>query len=538
MSVFGHGVASGDPLSDRVILWTRVGGAGVEVDRLPVSWALATDPGLLSVIASATTEATRDADFTVKVDVPGLEPARHYWYAFEALGERSATGRTKTLPAGDVDRLRFAQCSCAKYNAGFFNTYARIADRDDLDFVLHLGDYIYEAAQNPPASQTPGADIGRPMQPLNECITLQDYRTRYGQYHSDPDAVAMHARHPIIGTVDDHELADGAWRAGSTEHRPERDGPWEDRKAAALRARWEWTPTRMPNPADPSRVFRSVRLGDLAELFLIDTRSRRDEPARLPAAADPRRSQLGAEQRDWLLDGLTRSTARWTLVGNGSLFSPVWREGFPETVMPALLKLKLIHEDGLGFDPDQWEGYPAERLAIVEALARRPGRTVILSGDVHAGVAAEVSATPMDDHEPVAVEFVTSSITSPNLDDKMRWPPRTRSVPLEQELMRLWPHIHWLDFDSHGYIVVDVARDQVTAEWWAVDGVLAPAPGERRTAAFRVKHGRPRLLPMGEDAPTRDAAEHLALNSAEWPDGANVGAATDRRSLTVDPGES
>lgn len=501
MGVFAHGIASGDPLVDRVILWTRITSdaalaSGADV---PVTWVLARDPRLSDVVASGETRAVADADYTVKVDAAGLEPDTHYWYAFAAPGERSVVARTKTLPTGHVQRLRFAQCSCAKFNAGFFNAYARIAERDDLDFVLHLGDYIYEAAQNPPASQTPGADIGRPMDPLHECVTLADYRTRYAQYHADPDAQAMHHAHPVIGTVDDHEFADGAWRGGSTEHHPEGDGPWEDRKAAALRARWEWTPSRMPDPSDTSRVFRSISFGDLAELFMIDTRSRRDEPARFEAAADPARSQLGAEQREWLLDGLETSTARWRLIGNGSMFSPIWVDGFPESVMPALLKLKLIHDDGKGNDPDQWEGYPAERLALVEAIGKRPGEVVIFSGDIHAGVAAEVSATPQGDHRPVAVEFVTTSISSPNLDDKMKWPARTRSIPVEQELLGFWPHIPWVDFDSHGYIVVDVRHDVVTAEWWAVDGVLARSPRERLSAGFRMEHGRPALLPVVEE---------------------------------------
>jgi alkaline phosphatase D len=499
VGVFAHGVASGDPLTDRVILWTRISTTGDGASAVPVTWVIARDAALVDVVASGETAATADTDFTVKVDAAGLLPATHYWYAFEALGERSAVARTKTLPAGHVERIRFAQCSCAKFNAGFFNGYARIAERDDLDFVLHLGDYIYEAAQNPPASQTPGADIGRPMDPLHECVTLADYRTRYAQYHADVDAQAMHQRHPVIGTVDDHEFADGAWRDGSTEHHPERDGPWADRKAAAFRARWEWTPARMPDPGDPTRAFRSVPFGDLAELFMIDTRSRRDEPARFEAADDPARTQLGAEQRAWLLAGMAGATARWTLIGNGSMFSPIWVDGFPPSVMPALLRLKLIHDDGKGNDPDQWEGYPAERLALVEAIGRRPGQVVIFSGDIHAGVAAEVSATPQGDHRPVAVEFVTSSISSPNLDDKMKWPARTKSIPMEQELLGFWPHIPWVDFDSHGYIVVEVRHDAVTAEWWAVDGVLARAPGERRSAGYRVEHGHPALLPVMEE---------------------------------------
>ena len=156
-------------------------------------------------------------------------------------------------------------CSCAKFNAGFFNAYARIAERDDLDFVLHLGDYIYEASNTPPKTQTPGADIGRPFEPVGECRTLADYRTRYAQYRRDPDVQRLHAALPMIATLDDHELADGAWAGGADAHDPAEHGPWERRRDEAFRARWEWLPARPPDPADPTRVFRTIAVGELAE---------------------------------------------------------------------------------------------------------------------------------------------------------------------------------------------------------------------------------------------------------------------------------
>ncbi len=279
-SVFRHGVASGDPLSDRVVIWTRV--SRETADSLPVRWWIETRDG--SRTAEGTAIASPERDWTVHVDVGALSPATAYRYGFEAAGERSVVGRTRTLPSSGAEHLRFGQVSCAKYNAGYFNAFARLAERDDLDFVLHLGDYIYEASNTPPASQTPGADIGRPFDPLHECITLDDYRRRYAQYRSDPDVQAMHAAHPLIATLDDHELADGAWRDGGSEHDEKRSGPWRDRRSAAFRARWEWLPARPPDPTDPERVFRAVPLGGLADLFLIDTRSRRDQPVPPPFA--------------------------------------------------------------------------------------------------------------------------------------------------------------------------------------------------------------------------------------------------------------
>ncbi|MEO6579259.1 MAG: alkaline phosphatase D family protein, partial [Candidatus Limnocylindria bacterium] len=327
---FRHGVASGDPLADRVVIWTRVT-SDHDGDR-PIRWTVARDRDLDDCVATGQGVARAEDDTTFRVDVIGLEAATPYWYAFDCDGERSTVGRTKTLPIGRVDHLRFAQCSCSKHNAGFFNAYARIADREDLDFVLHLGDYIYEAGEQPAAGQTPGAGIGRPFDPLNECVTLDDYRRRYAQYHHDPDAQRMHRTHPMIATVDDHEFADGAWRGGSDAHVPERDGPWEDRRAAAFRARAEWLPIRHPDPADPTRIFRSMALGDLADLYLIDTRSRRDQPVRGEATTHPGRSQLGREQADWLIEGVRASPSPWLFVGNGSVMSPIWRDGFTPSV--------------------------------------------------------------------------------------------------------------------------------------------------------------------------------------------------------------
>lgn len=252
MTVFRHGVASGDPDLDRVVIWTRV--TTETEEPVELRWRVAADAQLSQPVARGTTIAAPDTDFAAQVDVDGLQPDTHYWYAFDAGDERSPVGRTRTLPGADVDHLRFAVVSCAKFNAGFFNGYARIADRDDLNFVLHLGDYIYEASQTPPASQTPGADIGRPFEPLHECKTLDDYRRRYAQYRADPDTQQMHHAHPLLTTLDDHEFADGAWRGGADEHKPERDGPWELRRAAAFQARAEWLPQRLPDPADPDRV--------------------------------------------------------------------------------------------------------------------------------------------------------------------------------------------------------------------------------------------------------------------------------------------
>ncbi len=493
-NIFQHGVASGDPLQDRVILWTRL--TVPNQDSMELTWEIATDSDFKHIVGSGKTTARAEDDSSARVDPSGLQAGTRYFYRFHALGQTSPTGRTKTLPPNSVTHLRFAQVSCAKFNAGFFNAYASIAKRDDLDFLLHLGDYIYEAANVPPAGQTPGADIGRPFEPLHECKTLEDYRTRYNQYHRDPDVQAMHASLPIIATVDDHEFADGAWRGGADEHKEDRDDPWSARVASALRARWEWLPVRRPDPNDHLRVYRTIRLGQLADLFLLNTRIHRDQPVPPPEMNDPNRTELGLAQREWLFDELDSCKARWRILGNPSVLGTTWKKDLPDSVKPALLKTKLINADGNGPDYDQWDGYPAERDMLFRHLRDHHERNVVvLSGDIHVCMALELRVDPFNlDEEPVAVEFINTSLTSQNFDDKMKWSPRTRSIPFEQELMQAFDHMKYVDLDSHGYNAVDVTPERVEVEWWLLETVLKRNDKASIGAAFKVENGKPRLI--------------------------------------------
>lgn len=499
-SRFQHGVASGDPLATRVVIWTRLGGTR-GTQPVAVRWrVLEADGGRPA--ANGQSLARPDADWTVRADVGGLRPDTPYLYDFEVPGERSAQGRTRTLPAGDAARIRFGQVSCAKYNAGHFNAYARLAEREDVAFVLHLGDWIYEASQTPPATQTASRDIGRPFEPLHECRTLDDYRLRYAQYRRDPDVQAVSAAHPVISTVDDHEFADGAWREGATEHDLDRDGPWAARRAAAFRAREEWQPVRRPDPADPERVYRSVPIGSLADLLMLDTRTRRDQPVPPPEMFRDGRTSLGATQKAWLDDALRRSRAHWRLIGNPSIMARTWNDSLPEFVRQALVKVKLIDVDGTGPDYDQWDGYPSERRQLLSCIGDLDvANTVVLSGDVHVGLGAELAEEPA--MPPVAVEFVNTSLTSQNLDDKMGWQPRADSLAVEEALLAGMPHLRYIDLDSHGYSIVDLDRERLRFEWWTVEGLDRRAPGHALAAALAVRHGEPRIL--AEDVPA-DAA--------------------------------
>lgn len=492
-TAFLHGVASGDPLTDRVIIWTRVTGEGP--GPFEVTWEVSRHRNFRTFVSRGTALAEAANDFVVRVDVDELQPGSRYFYRFHALGETSPRAQTKTLPGDDVERLCFAQVSCAKFNAGFFNAYSRIAARSGVDFVLHLGDYIYEASNTPPASQTPGADIGRPFDPLHECKTLDDYRRRYAQYHLDPDVQAMHHALPIIPAWDDHELADGAWRGGATEHKPERDGTWQARLAAAVQARAEWLPVRAPDADDPSRVHRKVSLGKLADLVIIDTRSRRDEPVGGEVMHDPARSALGKDQREWLMDELESSSAAWKIIGNPSIMATTWAPGLPKEIKDDMVKVKLIDSDGNGPDYDQWDGYPAERARLLGFLREQAiQNVVVLSGDIHLAMAIELKQNAGDEDEPaVAVEFVNPSLTSQNLDEKMGWQPRTGSLEIEKILMQALPYIKWCDMDSHGYNVVEVTKEHVRVQWWMVDTVLERTETETCGATWQVKQGSNRL---------------------------------------------
>ena len=265
---FYHGVASGDPLPGRVIIWTRVTPDTSTVDSIAVSWRIGTDTNITQVINSGITYTSSDIDYTVKVDVSGLQPDTWYYYSFTAFGKNSLTGRTKTAPTGDTDSLRFAVVSCSSYEHGFFNAYERIASRNDIDAVLHLGDYIYEYQ----AGSYSNFITDRDYEPSNEILSLSDYRIRFSHYHLDPDLRYLHQQYPWINVWDDHETANNSWTDGADNHTTLTEGSWTDRKSAAVQAYFEWLPIRLPDPADDQRIYRNFNFGDLLDIHMLDTR--------------------------------------------------------------------------------------------------------------------------------------------------------------------------------------------------------------------------------------------------------------------------
>ena len=475
---FRHGVASGDPLTDRVMLWTRV---TPRIDSpstaLQVRWVLADDDKLQKVVASGSADTSASRDYTVKVDAGGLRPGRTYYYGFDTNGERSPIGRTKTLPQDDVSRLRLASISCSNYPAGYFNVYRCVARRTDLDAVLHLGDYIYEFANGVYGD---GSDSGRVPTPAGEASTLADYRMRYASYRSDVDLQAAHAAHPFIAVWDDHEVINDWWRGGAAGHTA-RKGDWASRLAGALQAYREWMPVREAG-GGTFHLYRSFRFGRLADLLMLDTRSFRDRqvPGRDAAAlADPARTLMGATQEDWFFKGLQRSQREgegWRLVGQQTMFSPISPPGVPPQ------------------NTDVWDGYPAARARVFDALEKnRLSNVVILTGDIHSSWAFDVPRSPLKTYTAstgagsLAVEIVTPAISSPPLF-------ATASMRESTALLQLVaPHLKFVEGEHRGYVLLDVTKNRLLSEWYHVPSVETRSAEEFRFAAYACEAGSARL---------------------------------------------
>ncbi len=525
--VFVHGVASGDPTTEGVVLWTRVSGAeGGE--SVTVGWTVAADPELGEVVASGEAQATPDADWTVHVDVGGLRPATTWWYRFEARGQRSNTGRTRTAPGPDDGReLRLGVVSCASYAAGFFGAYRHLAERD-LDLVVHLGDYLYES--------NAGAST-RQHVPPREPVSLADYRLRHAQYKTDPDLQTLHQRFAFAAIWDDHEVAGNAWEGGASGHDPATQGPWAERRAAALRAYLEWMPLRLPDPDRPRRIWRSLPLGANGELILIDTRhDRRDrqigaylnDPA--AALADPDRRIMSEEQEQWLADRIRSATGAWRVVANQVVLSPLSVE-VPEPLADLANRLGPVVA-GRVLNPDQWDGYPAARRRLLEVVADESvAPVVVLTGDIHSSWAFEVPAGDDAGAPAVAVELVTPSVTSETFASIVGPDSELVARGLVNLVEEQLPHVRWSEIRHHGYLVVSLIPERLQGDWWHVEAVDEAPTGERLAASWTASAGEPRLQPAaaglaGRARPARpippggvDEAPFVD-NTLLWPFGA------------------
>ncbi|MFI9511400.1 alkaline phosphatase D family protein [Nocardia sp. NPDC052566] len=505
--VFQHGVASGDPLPGGVILWTRVTvseaatpGSGVGADAA-VRWEVAHDEGFGSPAASGTATATADSDHTVKVDVSGLAPGRGYYYRFTACGETSPVGRTRTAPAtsDSPERLRFGVVSCANWEAGYFGAYRHLADRADLDAIIHLGDYIYEYGRGKYGGRN---GTVRPHEPANEIVTLTDYRIRHAQYKTDPDLLALHARQPFICTWDDHEFADNTWSGGANNHDPATEGDWPARRAASARAYLEWMPVRTSGSGADVQIYRRLRFGDLAELSMLDLRSYRDQEVK-PGAGwrevdSPARTITGKAQMDWLTAGLASAPVRWKLVGNSVMIAPLVFPPLEPATTAAITSAIGVPQSGIPANADQWDGYTADRRKLFAAITEQNlADIVFLTGDIHSSWAADLplDAANYPGGRTAGAEFVVPSVTSTSVGDMVK----ANSAPLAESLKGINQHLRYVELDSHGYGVLEVVRDQTQMDWFYLADVTDPNSGVRHAASYAVRSGgrvEPRTAPL------------------------------------------
>ena len=460
--LFSHGVASGDPLLDAVILWTRL--SPDEDGVVEAFFEVALDPEFGMRVAADYIDSVPDRDQTIKLDVEGLSPGTTYYYRFFSLGRESAIGRTRTAPQGAVDRLRVAVCSCASLAHGYFHSYRRVAERADLDVVVHLGDYIYEYGTGE------YGDL-REYEPATEIVSLGDYRTRYAQYRRESDLQEMHRQHPMVAVWDDHESADNSYKDGAGNHQPMTEGEWEDRKAAAYQSYAEWMPFR---EGAQGVIYRSLPYGDLMHLIMLDTRivGRDEQPDDLTDPElldDPDRQLLGMEQEAWMIDQVSNSTAQWKLIGQQVVMSEV-----------------ILGEGPV--NADQWDGYRAARSRFYD-LAESTDNVVVLTGDIHSSWAFDLAVDPAGTYDPddgsgsVGVEFVVPAVSSPGFP--------LNAAPA---LLATNPHLRWIDIRERGYVILDVDTERVQASWWFVEDVESVDGGaESLAAVWAVRDGADHL---------------------------------------------
>jgi alkaline phosphatase D len=540
-AVFQYGVASGDPLPGGVIIWTRVtpspeatpgSGAGAPTT---VQWVVAEDAGLQRAVRRGTVRTSPDSDHTVKIDVTGLAPDRAYFYGFTVGGSSSPVGSTRTAPAEGASPaiLRFGMVSCSNFTGGFFSAYRLLADRDDLDFVVHLGDYLYEYG-NGEDRYGPDSLIGvRDHDPATEMVSLSDYRRRHANYKADPDLSRLHGKYAFITTFDDHEVTNDTWREGAENHQPETEGEFVPRRNDAYQAYDEWMPIRLPagRTEQEMRIYRRLRFGTLADLTMLDLRQYRDEqtsPLDGETIDDPDRVMTGPEQQGFLEQGLAApGSPAWRLIGNPVQIMQVKTPPLPAATAAALAALQgggtpvSLPQSGFSLLVDPWDGYTANRQRVLDfALAEGVGDPVFLTGDIHTTWAADLpidpgtyTGSPTGPSPSAGVEFVCPSITSDNLDEITGSPPRTTSIAVEEEIKVANRHIKEVELDSHGYSVVDVTGERIQFDTYHISEREDPEATQEYYRGFMSLKDSRTVVPAAEPIPT-DRADRPAAQPA------------------------
>jgi alkaline phosphatase D len=450
---FYHGVASGDPLSDRVIIWTRITPQDFG-QTLVGTYHMATDDQFQNIVATGTYSTDSTVDFTVKIDVVGLQPNTFYYYEFEHNGAYSLVGRTKTLPVGDIQNMRLACVSCANLESGYFNVYDAIANRNDVDAVLMLGDYIYEYESG---GFGPNGNIDRIWDPAVEIVDLNEYRLRYNSYRMDYALRKLHQNFPWICIWDDHETANDAYKDGAENHQVN-EGPWNVRKDNGKRAYFEWIPIRPKAPGN-QQIYRTFELGNLAKIIMLDTRLEGREVqlnANDANFSDTSRTLLGNTQMTWLKNELSSTTQPWKILGNQVMVGAVNLLGSP-------------------VNTDSWDGYPAERQRLFNHLiSQNIDNTVVVTGDIHTSWALNLQ----NGNTPVGVEFVSPSVTSPG-----------SPINLSALITVQNPHIKYVELTKKGFVLVDIDTNRVQGDWYNISTIDQMDPSNSCVKSYITNNG-------------------------------------------------
>lgn len=534
---FSYGVASGDPLADRVILWTYAKYPDGN-NNVPLTWQVASDAAFANVVATGRVDTTEATGFTAKVDAIGLAAGTTYFYRFQgALNAVSTIGTTRTLPAAGVASIKFAVFSCALYSEGFFNVYDAAA-KSDAQFAVHLGDYIYEyGAGANQYGNTDAVALGRVAVPATDIVSLADYRARYALYRSDANLRALHARMPWITIWDDHEFANNAYLGGAENHNPATQGDWNTRKNIAARVYHEWLPIRTPDAGNLLKIYRSFDFGNLFSLHMLDTRIEgRDRqydnfgdadgglgryvagitPNAGGVFGDASRRMISVEQQTWLTGRLQSSNSTWQILGNQDIMARMWiplsvAQFFSgpaanpaaggaaiQTYLTAkatraaagALALTATQADLLNpaknprlpYNLDAWDGYPTQRESILQTVKAQGKKLVTLSGDSHNGWFTNLTTLA---GEKVGVEFAGSSVSSSGFEgaglgglatslDGSALVPQLGNAAIGTGL-GLIDDLNYSDTIRRGYLLMTVTAASVKGEYVYVSTVKSTA---------------------------------------------------------------
>ncbi|MGO3423313.1 MAG: alkaline phosphatase D family protein [Pseudoalteromonas distincta] len=508
---FKHGVASGDPLSHALIIWTRATTSQSNFE-VTVAWELASDSQFKNIIRSGREQTDKSRDFTIKIDVQELAPNTEYFYRFMGLNIQSPIGRAKTLPINNIEQVKMAVVSCSNYPAGYFNAYTDAAKQKDLDVVLHLGDYIYEYPMGGYATEN-AEKIGRQLAADNsgEIITLSDYRKRYAIYRTDQGLQALHAAAPFIAIWDDHEVTNDTYKSGAENHTPD-EGDFFKRRAAAIQAYYEWLPIRPPMGEQSPQIYRTFDFGNLISLHMLDTRviardkqlaysdyknleTKQMDVARFASDLNnPNRQLLGNTQLNWLTSAITKSNAKWQVLGQQVLMTKMWlpteifsqsdRTKIPQvlkelvTIKKAVLANKAVTPEQLArvntlmpYNLDAWDGYPSEREALYKSVTALNKKLVVVAGDTHNAWHGTLKNAK---GESVGVEFATPGVTSPGMEHYLALN-TAQAKQMADSLSLLINDLNYCDLSHRGYMLLTITKEQITTDWRYIDNINSPS---------------------------------------------------------------